>query len=157
MVYLLCFNSKLKHAKHYIGYTKTPDGLEPRMEKHRKGTGSKLMAAVAKAGIDFVVTRMWPNGDQTFERMLKNKKNSKYLCPNCTPNIKAVQYVLHDIETLPIDASNSSTLPNSSTLVIIEDSYVTSNPLTYQAFQVNHRPWRQRHTDCYSIPATRSC
>jgi len=130
MVYLLCFDTKFKHARHYIGYVKKAEGLEPRMEKHRKGTGSKLMAAVSKAGIGFQITRLWSNADQNFERWLKNKKNAKYLCPCCSarPALLPIMMLYQDY-TLPIDAYNSSTLPTSSTDEIIQDSYGMSIPL----------------------------
>jgi hypothetical protein len=140
MVYLLCFGTKFKHAKHYIGYVKKAEGLEPRMEKHRKGTGSKLMAAVSKAGIGFQITRLWANGDQNFERYLKNKKNAKYLCPCCTSSIKPVMYHLIPTQPSASDASNSSTLPNSSTAVMIEDSYTSSNHLTHKVIQLDYNP-----------------
>ena len=84
MVYLLCFDKKFHHAKHYIGYAENQRTFEARMKHHAKGQGSKLMAAVSKAGIGFCVARTWPNGDRNFERKLKNRKKSSELCPHCT-------------------------------------------------------------------------
>lgn len=84
MVYLIHFSEKFKHARHYIGFT---DGkLDQRMEHHRKGTGSSLMKAVTNAGIEWSVARIWESGNRNFERKLKNRKESKCLCPVCSPN-----------------------------------------------------------------------
>lgn len=84
MVYLLHFDKPFQHSRHYIGYV---DGgqeeLEKRLKRHRAGSGSKLMRAVTGAGIGFKVARTWPNGDQRFERHLKNMKKSSCYCPIC--------------------------------------------------------------------------
>ncbi len=80
LVYLLHFACPLWHAQHYIGWTRY---LSLRLEHHRRGTGARLMAAVANAGIDFEVVRTWPNQDRNFERALKNRKNARKLCPIC--------------------------------------------------------------------------
>lgn len=86
MVYLLHFKSPFKHAKHYLGFCEKNEGLEARMERHTKGHGSKLVAAVTKAGIEFDIARTWPDADRNFERWLKNRKNTPELCPICNPN-----------------------------------------------------------------------
>ncbi len=88
MVYLLCFDKKFKHAKHYIGYAENQRTFEARMKHHAKGSGSRLMAAIAKAGIGFCVARTWPDGDRNFERKLKNRKKAAELCPHCTAALK---------------------------------------------------------------------
>lgn len=80
MVYLLHFDKPLHHARHYVGYC---DNLENRLERHAKGNGSKLMAAVSKAGIGFKLVRVWLDADRNRERWLHNKKNSPQLCPIC--------------------------------------------------------------------------
>lgn len=82
-VYLLCFDKKFRHAKHYIGFVQNMEGLPKRLNHHKKGTGSKLIAAVSKAGIGFQVARIWEKGDRNFERKLKNRKKSSELCPIC--------------------------------------------------------------------------
>lgn len=87
-VYLLCFDKKFRHAKHYIGFVEKNENLTKRLAHHRKGSGSKLMAAVAKAGIGFCVARIWPDGDRNFERKLKNRKKSSELCPYCIASKK---------------------------------------------------------------------
>ena len=50
---------------------------------HQKGTGARLMEVIANAGIGFQIARLWPHCDRNFERRLKNRKNSKHLCPIC--------------------------------------------------------------------------
>ncbi len=88
MVYLLCFDKKFKHAKHYIGFAVSQDSFERRLKCHTKGTGSRLMDAVTKAGIGFKVARTWADGDRNFERKLKNRKKSAELCPLCIERAK---------------------------------------------------------------------
>jgi len=83
IVYLICFQNHFKHARHYLGFAK--NDVEKRLEKHRKGQGSKLLRAVASAGIEFDVIRTWSNVDRHFERRLKNMKNTKAMCPLCNP------------------------------------------------------------------------
>lgn len=81
-IYLLHFDKPFWHAKHYLGWTEG-DSLDERLDKHRKGQGSKLMAAVSGAGIDFSIARLWA-GTRNDERKLKNGKNAgKRLCPIC--------------------------------------------------------------------------
>lgn len=81
MVYLICFDQHYKHARHYIGFT--DNNLEDRIESHRKGTGARLLKVINEAGIGWNVVRTWEKGDRKFERQLKNRKNSKQLCPIC--------------------------------------------------------------------------
>jgi hypothetical protein len=96
MVYLLHFdqpfgkqrnhqaNPRRVAVQHYIGYTDSALSLEARLEAHRTGTNGhgSLMRELSKAGIGFTLARTW-DGDQTFERSLKNKKNARKLCPLC--------------------------------------------------------------------------
>jgi hypothetical protein len=82
-IYLLCFDRPFHHARHYIGFTESVDTIERRCKVHRSGHGSYLLAAVAKAGIDWKVARVWPDGDRNFERKLKNQKQGPRLCPIC--------------------------------------------------------------------------
>lgn len=85
MVYLIHFDRPLAHAQHYLGFVDHEKGhtVESRLEYHRSGRGSKLLRAVAKAGIDFHIVDIWPEGDRNFERALKNKKKASLLCPIC--------------------------------------------------------------------------
>lgn len=85
MVYLIHFDEPFGHAQHYLGYSKD-ELFEKRMECHKKNQGSRLIAAVNKAGIGWKVVRTWPNEDGNFERKLKNWKKSRCLCPVCKEN-----------------------------------------------------------------------
>lgn len=78
-VYLLHFTRRYAHAGHYLGVT---TNLERRVHQHRKGGGSRLMAVVSQAGIDFTVARLW-EGDRTKERQLKRQGGASRLCPVC--------------------------------------------------------------------------
>lgn len=90
MVYLLCFNKKYRHAKHYIGFV---DGgekeLQARLKLHRAGNGARLTRVIKEAGIQFKLARVWPEGDRAFERHLKNMKNSSHYCPFCRAKRKS--------------------------------------------------------------------
>lgn len=81
MVYLIHFKSKLHHAEHYLGFVER--NLSQRVKKHRANRGAKLLAALNRLGIPWEVVRVWPDGDRTFERKLKNRKKSRCLCPVC--------------------------------------------------------------------------
>lgn len=130
MVYLLCFHQHYKHARHYIGFCKE-GGLDARIEKHRKGSGARLMEVITKAGIGFDVARVWSDGDRTFERKLKNMKNAKRLCPFCNNKPKIFKAVLSvDIETSHIDPSKQLTPYISYTIENIQDSYDPTKPFT---------------------------
>jgi predicted GIY-YIG superfamily endonuclease len=81
-VYLLHFETKLaNHAQHYMGFS---DCLQARIAAHEHGNGAKLMAAIARNDIKWVVARVWLDGDRTLERRLKMRKNGPALCPICT-------------------------------------------------------------------------
>jgi hypothetical protein len=103
MVYLLCFHAHLHHARHYLGFCDGAQNLDNRMALHRSGRGAKLVAAAVKAGIDFDVVRIWPNGDRNFERKLKNQKNGPRLCPMCEYRKK--------IFTVPMTANPADDIP----------------------------------------------
>lgn len=83
-LYLLHFDRPLGHAAHYLGYSKTEDAVAKRVEAHRVGKGSTLMAALRAAGIGFTLVRLWPNGERTDERRLKGHGSPRY-CPRCNP------------------------------------------------------------------------
>ena len=73
-VYLIHLDRPLAHARHYLGST---DDLARRLHEHEQGNGSKMLAAVARAGIT-------GPGDRAWERRLKRYKKSKRLCPICS-------------------------------------------------------------------------
>jgi len=86
MVYLIHFDRPIGdlsnprgQAQHYLGFT---HDLAGRLQAHRSGNGSALMAAVAQRGIGWELARTW-EGDRHLERKLKNRHNSPRLCPIC--------------------------------------------------------------------------
>lgn len=83
IVYLIHFDEPYKHARHYMGST-TEANLDSRLEHHRNGNGSRLMAAVSAAGISWRVVRLWA-GDKNTERQMKNNVsgNTGQYCPVC--------------------------------------------------------------------------
>lgn len=83
MVYLIHFFEPLAHARHYVGYTESAKTLDARLEHHKTGNGSRLMAAVSKAGIEWTVVRTWKGGDRNFERWIKDQHNAARFCPVC--------------------------------------------------------------------------
>jgi predicted GIY-YIG superfamily endonuclease len=85
-VYLIHLNRPLAHARHYLGST---DDLERRLHEHLQGNGSKMLAAVARAGIPWRLarTKSCPKllpGDRAWERRLHRYKKSRRLCPICS-------------------------------------------------------------------------
>ncbi len=83
-VYLLHFGQPIGNlsnprgqARHYLGYT---NNLEMRLERHRQGNGSAIMAEVARLGIDWTLACTWQGG-RDLEYRLKRRKNSPRLCP----------------------------------------------------------------------------
>lgn len=82
MVYLIHFFAPLAHAKHYLGYT-SKKKMADRIARHKSGTGAAILRELKRRGIEWEVVRTWPDGDRTFERRLKNQKNSKKHCPIC--------------------------------------------------------------------------
>jgi len=87
MVYLIHLSEPYKHAHHYIGFVEEDEDVLQRLEKHKKGIGSKMLKAVNGAGIDYFIARCWPGYTRTQERELKNRKNSRLLCPICNPKV----------------------------------------------------------------------
>ena len=80
-IYLICFSSKLCHAKHYLGFSF--ESPKKRLELHKKGKGAKILKRCNELGINYHITRTWENVTRHHERNLKNHKNSKKLCPIC--------------------------------------------------------------------------
>ena len=66
-------------AQHYLGFTQD---LDARLEAHRTGKGSAIMAAVSRASVGWTLARTWEGG-RDLERRLKNQHNSPRLCPIC--------------------------------------------------------------------------
>ena len=60
-------------------------GVAVRIAQHRAGTGARLLAVVAAAGIEFTVTRIWASATEGHEKTLKDANNRVGMCPLCTP------------------------------------------------------------------------
>jgi predicted GIY-YIG superfamily endonuclease len=88
-VYIIHFDTKLHHAKHYVGYT---HNLQRRIILHRKGYGSKLMKAVAESNITWEVAAKFQAG-RAVERAIKDQKNTSRYCPICN-GIRAIQNIV---------------------------------------------------------------
>lgn len=72
-------------AQHYLGYCR-PGGLASRLEQHRRGRNTHgLVKAFLAAGGKLLVTRVWRNGDQAFERRMKRNGQLARQCPICNP------------------------------------------------------------------------
>jgi hypothetical protein len=84
-VYLVHFSRRFKHAQHYMGFCEK-NNVAPRIERHRAGRGSRLLAAVTGARIPYRVSRLWRGTkfDRTFERKLKTNNRLADLCPACS-------------------------------------------------------------------------
>lgn len=70
-------------ASHYLGYTHY---LSDRLHAHATGNGSRLMAAVGRAGITWQLARTWENATHDTEKLLKRRHNNPKLCPICWAN-----------------------------------------------------------------------
>lgn len=82
-VYLIHFDEKVAgRAGHYMGYA---TDVDKRLKCHASGNGAALMAEVRRLGINWQCVRIWKNGNRTFERRLKRRKNHPALCPLCNP------------------------------------------------------------------------
>lgn len=84
-VYLICFHdqdgnkAQLAHAGHYVGWA---SNLTARLAHHQKGTGARLTAAAAKAGLELRVVQTWEQKSRHFERKLHTRHGSR-ICPVC--------------------------------------------------------------------------
>jgi predicted GIY-YIG superfamily endonuclease len=84
-VYLIHFSEPYitatgRRVWHYIGWAKN---LMARLSHHRKGTGARFLKAVNERGIHYEIVKVWEDETKDFERLLKNRKNAKCLCPVC--------------------------------------------------------------------------
>ncbi len=73
-------------ASHYLGFAE--HDLAARLERHHAGNGSRIMAAVAKAGIPWVLARVWEGASRADERRLKSLKHASRLCPYCRGEVQ---------------------------------------------------------------------
>lgn len=86
-MYLLHFDQPLAHARHYVGYCdddryEAQEAVKTRLDYHLRGKGSRLLAAVVRAGIGVQIARVWPKASRSFERRLKGHSGTRY-CPLC--------------------------------------------------------------------------
>lgn len=88
-IYLLHFDRALGDperpragARHYLGWA-NGEGVESRVERHRGGTGAKIVRALVEQGGDFEVVWTRP-GTRNDERRLKRTGHfADRLCPVC--------------------------------------------------------------------------
>jgi hypothetical protein len=64
-------------------------GVAVRIAQHRAGTGARLTAVIATAGIEFTVTRIWASATEQHEKALKDLNSRRKLCPACVPGNRA--------------------------------------------------------------------
>jgi predicted GIY-YIG superfamily endonuclease len=89
-VYLIHFKTKLYHAGHYIGFSKC---LDFRIACHREGSGARLIRAITRLGIPWIVIRTWEVDGQGYERWLKRQKHASRFCPICNPKLTYIENV----------------------------------------------------------------
>ena len=84
-VYLLHFSAPIspRHTcQHYIGWAESwPDRIA--IQRAGNGDAARLCQVAKERGIDFIIARIWPDGDKALERRLKNQHNTRRLCPVC--------------------------------------------------------------------------
>jgi len=84
-VYLLHFAQPIspRHTcQHYIGWAEFwPDRIA--IQRAGNGDAARLCQVAKERGIDFVVARIWPDGNRALERQLKNRHGAARFCPVC--------------------------------------------------------------------------
>jgi hypothetical protein len=95
VLYLLCLSAPLGDpsrrgcsAKHYLGFSTSEETLPARLEHHRAGRGSRMLAEASARGITWRV--VWVRaGTRDDERRLKNAGHyAERLC-DCTTEVAA--------------------------------------------------------------------
>lgn len=90
--YLIHFDSRYRHAGHYIGWTKEKFPRK-RLDAHRDGTGARLLRVLKDHGIGWKLARVWMGTTRDDERALKKFKNAAArLCPYCRYGRKQPTY-----------------------------------------------------------------
>jgi len=81
-IYLLHLDPPFKHAAHYLGWAYN---VRKRVREHRSGSRrcSPLLRAQLEAGGEILLARVWPGGDRTLERKMKNQGGLSRHCPLC--------------------------------------------------------------------------
>ena len=67
--------NKYGTAKYYIGYC-SDKRFEKRLQEHKSGKGASITKAASEKGIDIYPIILFPGKDRSFERYLKNQKNT---------------------------------------------------------------------------------
>jgi len=78
-IYILHLDSKLSHARHYVGWAKNPLA---RIAHHKNGSGARFTQVCNEQGIGYTPSLIVA-GDRTEERRIKNTHNVKRYCPHC--------------------------------------------------------------------------
>ena len=104
-VYLIHLDQPLKHARHYLGFTSL-DTVSQRLERHKNGSGARLLLACNHAGVNYQIVRTWTfetwQEARAFERLMKSRKNAPRYCPVCNQKISNVQLALQECATSEI-------------------------------------------------------
>ena len=80
-IYLLHFDEPFGHARHYLGFA--PEGkVEERLAKHGTSKGANLLKHVKRAGISWVLAKVWHNKTRNDERSKKGNGHARR-CPLC--------------------------------------------------------------------------
>lgn len=79
-VYLIHFETPYKHAKHYLGFA---TDIYRRLNKHKSGTGARLMQVIQQEGIEWQLARVWKDATRNDERKMKNAGGGARYCPIC--------------------------------------------------------------------------
>ena len=104
-VYLLHFDRPYKHARHYTGWTGSSGSLTPRLARHARGDGARLLAVAYAAGVRWELARTWP-GPRARERQLKRQGGASRHCPMCGVRPRTVAVV---VATRPDDGGDEYT------------------------------------------------
>lgn len=98
-VYLIHFECKLTgRAQHYIGWS--PDVFN-RLGQHRKNQGARILEVCNERGIGYKIARLWKGQGRDFERALKDRKNARHICPECSGKAARKRAVPRQAQPLP--------------------------------------------------------
>lgn len=127
MIYLLHFHQPFGHAEHYLGFTTDAAMLPLRLAHHRAGSGSNLCRHAAAAGVTWELARLWPDGDRTEERRLKNRGSSARHCPICSGNHRSAHQEIAAAGRLPVVAQAGRRV-HATALDDVELAYTFATP-----------------------------
>lgn len=94
MLYLVHLDRPIGRSRHYLGYCDSsfygPEAaLRSRVERHRHGAGSKLLAAANQAGVGWRVVWTGAGGRREELRVKRLHGTLEAMCPVCTPKVQA--------------------------------------------------------------------